>query len=147
MLYKTEFVNESKFELDKIFAETNSLLQADLLNVGLALKHIIDNKNKYGIEFFNGFEKVFNDKDYKQIRKKEKHWRDKYTFEKVEIYVLTSNIEVFENLYYSVRAYDNILTRRLFARIIELQKNHLISVTMPDDILLEWKNESVRKYA
>lgn len=140
VLYRTEFLDGNKFDTVKEFETTNSQLQADLLNVGLSLKYIIDFDKKFGVIITQGYQTRQTDKDYKQIQTKEKYRIYKESKERCDAIIYTENIELFENFYYSQRFYDNSLIRKMFARIIELQKESLIKIRLPEKVIIQWQD-------
>lgn len=146
ILYRTEFLDEVEVNKEKEDADCISQLEADLLNIGLSLKYLIAFDSQFGIVVKSEYNERHSDKDYKQLRVRETYRCYKESNEKAKAVIITTNIEVFENFYYSLRYYENKLIRIMFARIDELLKSSLIKISMPDDILNEWQMEASRKY-
>lgn len=153
-LYRTEVLTSAYGKDEntvKEFWECNTQFEADLLNVGLALKYITDFDKQFGIEVKAGFIERKADNDFKNINKqskaKEKYRAYKESEEKCPAIVYTENTEVFNNLYYSIRYYESVIIRKMLAKIQLLQNQSLITISMPTEILENWKMDAVKRYA
>jgi len=145
-LYRTEYIDGNKLETTKEFEICDTQFQADLLNIGLALKYLINFDNQFGIIIKSDYEQIRTDKDFKKIRHKEKFRCYKESGEIVDTVIYTENVEVFENLYYSQRYYENVLIRKMLARVIELQKTSCIKISLAKEQAAIWEKQGVQKY-
>lgn len=144
-LYRREVIDGEKTDL-KTFHQADDQFQADLLNVGFALRSISEFDKKFGIVCTGGQKERRDDKDFKQLSFKENYRIFESTGERCDVIIYTENTELFENLKYSIRFYDNAKTRKYLTRVKELQLKTLVAISMPAQVLETWQSEIVKKY-
>lgn len=148
VLYRNEFIDGEKTNAVKTIADCECQLESDLLNIGLSIKSLTEFNQQFGIEVKSSFRKRTREQDWKQVffAGKDRFLAYTESNEKVIEKVYTENIEVFENFKYPMRFYESRKIRLMIARIKTLSEDNCITVTLPQEKMLEWQETAVKKY-
>lgn len=143
---KTEYIDFIKTGISRNVYLTDNKDTADVYNIGTSLSYLIEQDKKFGVSINIEAQASTGDKQYKQIKTKQKYVIYKGTNIKRFAFVITDNEKVYKSISYSMREFD-YFTTRMINRIIYLKQKHLIKVLFGNESILtsefieEMKNE------